>query len=335
MDRTRLLAPLLLLFPLALQAAGPIDVDARCAPWREIAVPATDAGTPSPGCDTMTLYYGADGKGGDPEAARHCAYADRAAGDGKVFGGSAVLMMLYANGEGVARDLRLARRFACEYGGAPAEVSARLAHLQRVEDGAASKRFDVCDNITSGYMSGFCAARAASFAYVIREREWRTLQSGWTADQLRAWRNFRRAADDYFEYVGSAEVDQSGSARVAFAVDARQSLEIALLDDVRAFERGALPELTAADFPRADLELNAAYRHVRAELRDGAVSPEYGLFGSINADGVRDTQRAWLRYRDAWVAFAVTRWPETAADAWRAWLTDSPTRMLAAIVDSP
>lgn len=64
------------------------------------------------------------------------------------------------------------------------------------------------------------------------------------------------------------------------------------------------------------------------------MSPEYGLLGSINADGVRDTQRAWLRHRDAWVAFAVTRWPETAADAWRARLTDSRTRMLAAIVDS-
>lgn len=185
-------------------------------------------------------------------AARHCAYADRAAGDGKVFGGSAVLVMLYANGDGVARDLRLARRFACEYGGAPAEVSAGLAHLQRIEDGAVSDRFDVCDGITSGYMSGLCVGCAAGFAHVVREREWRALQSDWTADQLRAWRNLRRAADDYFEYVGSAEVDQSGSARAAFAVDARQSLEIAQLDDARAFERGALPELTAADLPRAD-----------------------------------------------------------------------------------
>ncbi|PBJ83501.1 hypothetical protein CMZ84_03070 [Lysobacteraceae bacterium NML93-0399] len=335
MDRTRLLAPLLLLFPLALQAAGPIDADGLCAPWREIAVPATDAGTPLPGCDTMTLYYGADGKGGDPEAARHCAYADRAAGDGKVFGGSAVLMMLYANGEGVARDLRLARRFACEYGGAPAEVSARLAHLQRVEDDAASKRFDVCDDITSGYMAGFCVGRAASFAHVAREREWQALQSDWTPAQKAAWHSVRQAADAYFEYAGSAEIDLTGTARAAFSVDARQLLEVQLLDDVQAFERGRLPGHTAADFARADRELNLVYGRVRSELRAGATAPEYSLFGTITADGVRDTQRAWLRYRDAWVAFAATRWPDTPADTWRAWLTESRTQMLASIVDSP
>lgn len=66
LKRTHLLAPLLLLFPIALQAAGRIDVDALCAPRHQIAIPTAEAGTPSPGCGTMTLYFSADGNGGDP-----------------------------------------------------------------------------------------------------------------------------------------------------------------------------------------------------------------------------------------------------------------------------
>ncbi len=330
----RVLVPLALTILLVVPATDAAAA-AQCARWRSIAVPSADVGSPAPGCDTTTLYYGADGTGGDPVAARHCAYADRAAGDDRVFGGSAVLMMLYANGEGVARDPALARRFACEYGGAPAEIDGRLAHLQRIEDGATAERFDVCDDITSGRMAGFCVGREAGFAHVARMRDWEALQADWTPAQADAWRTFRAAADAYYDHAGSAEVDLSGTARAAYAVDARQSLEIRLLDDVRAFERGAPPGPSAADYPAADRALNATYRRVRAALREGAMAPEYGLFGTVTADGVRDTQRAWLRYRDAWVAFAATRWPDVAADAWRAWLTTARTQALDALVDAP
>ena len=107
------------------------------------------------------------------------------------------------------------------------------------------------------------------------------------------------------------------------------------MEDVRRFEHGARPAQTAASLTPADRELNVVYRRVRAELQAGASPHPYSLAGTVDADGVRDTQRAWLRYRDAWVAFAATRWPDTAGDAWRAWLTETRTAALDAITGGP
>lgn len=339
MDWTRCLLLSLLSCPLTLQATGRINVEALCAPWREVPIPAGDIGDARADCDAATLYYGADGRGGDGVAARQCAYRERAADadlvPGKLFGGRAALTMLYANGEGVPRNLPLARRFACELDGARAEVKGRLIHLQRIEEGEASGRFDVCDHISSGFMGGMCASRGAGFARADRERQWQALQSAWTPAQLDAWQALRRAADGYFQHAGSAEIDMSGTARIAFLVEAEEILEIQLLEDVQQFDGGARPTQAAADLPVADRALNTVYRSVREQLRAGASPHAYSLFGTVSADGVRDTQRAWLRYREAWVAFAATRWPETAADAWRAWLTGSRTAALEAITGGP
>jgi uncharacterized protein YecT (DUF1311 family) len=335
MTRCNLLLPLLLAAPLALQAAGRTDPDTLCAPWQAVPVPAADAGTAAQACDTMALYYGADGTGGDPIAARHCAYQERDRDPTVPFGGSGVLMMLYANGEGVARDLPLARRFACEYGGAPAEVRFRLDHLARIEADPQAARIDLCDDITSGHMSGLCAGRDAHFAAHGRAKAWQTLQADWTPEQRAAWRRLRDAADAYFEKTSAYEIDLSGTARNVFLVGARERQETQLLEDVQQFERGARPEQSSASLAPLDATLNAVYRDVRARLRAGASPHDTDLLGTIDADGVRDTQRAWLRYRDAFVAFAVTRWPDVEGDAWRAWLTDRRTGDLEAILDSP
>ncbi|MCD9006614.1 DUF1311 domain-containing protein [Luteimonas sp. XNQY3] len=324
----------------ALAAADARPHGATCHDRLQVPLPEADVGTAPAGCAAATLYYGSDGKGGDPVAARHCAYRERA-GAGHtvsretVFGGSGVLMMLYANGQGVPRDIALASRFACEYGGAPAEIRGRLQHLQWIADGTDTAPMDICDDITSGMMSGFCAHRDAGFARVARNRQWQALQSDWTPVQRDAWSALRGAADDYFGHVGSDEIDLSGTARGAFAAEARETLEIQLLADVQRFEHGDRPAQTAAALAPLDRQLNTVYREVRARLQAGASPHPYALSGTVNADGVRDTQRAWLRYRDAWVAFAATRWPDTEGDAWRAWLTETRTAALEAITGGP
>ncbi|WP_394000878.1 lysozyme inhibitor LprI family protein [Luteimonas sp. WGS1318] len=330
---------LLLLAVTSTAVAGGIDTGAACRDWRQVPVPAAHAGAAPEACSAQALYYGADGTRGDPVAARHCAYRERGLGTETVswdalFGGSGVLMMVYANGEGVPRDLALARRFACEYGGAPAELHGRLAHLQAIAD-AGTGRLDICDHITSGMMAGVCARRDAGFARVVRDRKWQTLQADWTPAQHVAWRSLRAAADAYFDHAGRDEVDLGGTARGAFAVQAREALESRLIEDVGAFERGGRPTQTAADLAALDRELNAVYRRTRADLQAGAAAHEYSLFGTVDADGVRETQRAWLRYREAWVSFAATRWPDAAADVWRAWLTHARTGALDAITGDP
>ena len=71
-----------------------------------------------------------------------------------------MLTVLYANGDGVERNIPLALRFACEQGWAPAEFEGRVKHLESFNFVKPSPRgqFSFCDDITSGFMQGFCAA---------------------------------------------------------------------------------------------------------------------------------------------------------------------------------
>ncbi len=345
MPRARL-AALPLLSACLLLLAGPAPAfaddgsyDAVCRQWAKTPIPKQDVGSAPADCDAEVLYYGRDGKGTgrDLVAARHCAYRQRGTGaqvesQSEVFGGSGILMMLYANGEGVKRNIPLAKRFACEYGGAPAEVDGRLEHIDAIAKGTDTQAMDICDDITSGMMSGFCSRRSADAARFERDQRWKTLQAAWTPAQREAWGAVRKAADDYFELVSTEETDMSGTARGAFAVGARENLETTLLDAVTRFESGKRPTQKAGDFARADKALNATYKATMAKLAAGRGDGLFGDYGTIGPDGVRQTQRAWLRYRDAWVRFATLRWRGTPADAWKAWLTEERTRALAGLV---
>lgn len=310
--------------------------EAECRKWADVAIPQQDIGTAPEDCDTRALYYGDDGhgRGSDNAAARQCAYRMRAAGNDDAFDGSGVLMMLYANGRGVARNIPLAKRFACEYEGAPAEVSIRLEHLDAIANGKDKEPLDICDDITSGMMGGVCARRDADFARIARDSRWDTLQARWNPAQRAALAALLKAADAYFESASYNEEDMSGTAHGAFAVEAYETLDIALLRAVERFETGARPDEKAADFAAADKALNAAYRRTLAALDAGKGDGASGEYGTIQSEGVRETERLWLRYRDAWVAFAAARYPDTAADTWRAWLSRARARALSEIAGS-
>jgi uncharacterized protein YecT (DUF1311 family) len=99
-------------------------------------------------------------------------------------------------------------------------------------------------------------------------------------------------------------------------------LKDAFLASLRAFETSALPAFTAADFRRADAELNAVY----------AKALKAGTTGTVTASGIRATERVWLGYREAWVRFGAIKYPSTAANSWRAWLTRERVTMLRALV---
>lgn len=316
-----------LLFSTPLLAALPDDPqwphEVECKKWADIPVPARDIGNAPQQCDSQALYYGENGKPRDPVAARQCAYRERGTGaaikaQGAVFGGSGLLMMLYANGEGVARNIPLAKRFACEYDGAPAEVSGRLEHLDAIASGKDRKPIDICDDITSGMMMGFCAAHDGDAARAQREKRWTSLQASWSPAQRGALAELRKAAKAYFESVSREETDMSGTARGMMAENAYENLDKALLADIEHFEHGKFPKARPQDFAAADRGLNATYKKVLARLNAHADS---GPYGTVTAEGVRTTQRLWLGYRDAWVRFATTRYPAVAADAWRAWLS--------------
>lgn len=315
-----------------------------CEKATKTPAPASDEPTASESadlknCSARALFYGVKVPQ-DYAAARKCAYAERSAKKNGDFtfeiAGPAVLMMIYANGDGVPKNFDLAMKFACEAGGAPAEMDARLAHieslkqsptgqgLQGCEKPASAQRpychgvLDICDDITSGAMGGVCASLQSDIEAQKTAADFARITGKFTPAQAAMFAKLDAAARKYFEAHASNEIDLSGTARGEFFIEERDAMLKAFRDEVAAFESGKAPGPAPVSYVAADKKLNDVY----------ATTLKRSFYGTINKNGVRDTQRAWLPYRDAWVAFAASRYPNIPADAVKAFLTTQRTRAL-------
>jgi uncharacterized protein YecT (DUF1311 family) len=254
------------------------------------------------GCDSEKLFYGI-GQKADPVKARACAYIEMSTGDEVVFGGSTILMTVYATGVGAAQNLDLALRLACAIEGAPAEMEGRVAHLEKLKSKKKGKvHFDLCDDITSGFMMGHCASHDQRIAAARRDQRYAARVAKWTDPERAEFQKLRAAASEFFRARSANEVDLSGTARAALQVEEEEKLEAAfgrILDDL---DRDALPKVTAADLAAADHELNATYQRV---MKAPNLDAQY-----ITKEGIREAERKWPKYRDAWAAFAKVRFPQ-------------------------
>ncbi len=265
-------------------------------------------------CGSYGLYYGFD-QPPDPRRARLCAYdeMDRDQDDGP-FNGKAMLMTIYANGVGARRNLDLAIRLACETGGAPAEIEGRVDHLTKLRaENWQGNDFSLCDDITSGYMAGFCADHANRFASRTRMERLERLQSRWSGADRREFALLRKTSLQYFEIHSGNEVDQSGTARAALSIEDAAAREDDFMETLEKLEKGTFPAYSGQQFRDADAKLNAFYQRVQKKS-----DPEWG---TITKEGIRETQRMWIRYRDAWVRFCGRKYPRYSPDSIRTELT--------------
>jgi hypothetical protein len=274
------------------------------------------------GCSSDALYYGI-GMPADPAKARQCAFLEAEEDEGGPFSGRAMLMTVYANGRGAKRDLDVAIHLACGVEGAPMETHGRVTHLAELKaKGGKGDDFHYCDDITSGIAMGQCADLGAAIEGAKREAELARLSAGWTAAEKQALARLRQAHEAFADAHSSGEIDLSGTARGALAIAAEESLRDELLGLVRELSAGRAPSYRAGAYRLADTRLNAAYRAlVRATVP--VESP-----GAVTRAGIRDAQRAWLRYRDSALAFAAVKFPRASRDSLAAWLTEKRTRML-------
>ncbi len=286
-----------------------------------------------PQCDSYKLYSGIDTKM-DYTAARKCAWSERLAQltgheprytVASVFGGSAMLAVLYANGEGIQRDLKLAGRFVCEADGAPKEIEIRLEHIESLHNNEKSTepKFDFCDDITSGFMEGFCAAYGSEIRDRRREDSIKLFKSHLTSAQVSAFNALLESEKSYSHAHAAGEIDTSGTARAMYQIDAEDTLRDDFLEALRIFESGKYPKGSAEDFQDADTRLNSQYRKALSDAQQN--KSEYG---AVQPDGIRNAERAWLKYRDAWLAFAKLRYPNVEDRAWLVLLTNDRISVL-------
>lgn len=291
---------------------------AKCMAVQDIPGDTAPAAAAEKGCDAQAAYYAAldANSGADWDKVRACALAE---------GDDGVLMMLYANGLGVKRDLRRALRHACALGGAPAELEGRVEHLSALMQSppAARQNFDLCDDITSGYMQGVCAHIASVREAKRRGAELERLAAGLAEAQRPLWDRLQKAHAAFAEARGTDETDMSGTARAALAIMAEDAERDTLAEDLRRCARGEAPKAGPGDYAAADAALNAAYKAVMRAKTTEADGGEPGQLGysTITRAGVQKTQKLWLKYRDAWAAYAKARCPEGDPEAWSAQLT--------------
>ncbi|MDC8759022.1 lysozyme inhibitor LprI family protein [Janthinobacterium fluminis] len=274
------------------------------------------------GCNAEERYYDTRNKVGasaaDWQQVRQCAFAK---------GDDGVLMMLYANGLGVVRHPELALKYACSLPGAGAEMDGRVEHLLALGKGGKAETFDLCDDITSGYMQGVCTAIGERQQAKARGRQLGAVVQGWPPQHKAALDTAQLALDAFARARGDEETDLSGTARAAMAIAATAAEATLFAQDIRDFEQGKTPRHSAAQFAAADRELNAIYQKIMklpGTGEQGLVSP----YTTVTKDNVRHTQRAWLKYRDALVRFGALRYPLVPVQAWQAMLTQRRVQQL-------
>ena len=278
------------------------------------------------GCDAEALYYGI-GVARDPARARICAFTQQPTDQMlEPFAGRAMLMTIYANGEGAQRNLDLAIRLACTLEGAePAEYDRRVTHLATLRDRNWQGRdFSYCDDIDPGLGSGFCASHKAALARPQREAAQRALIARWSPEQRLAYEPLRRAFEEFVAASAGGDLARGGSSYASLRNRLEQGLRDQFADMLQRLEAGRAPLFTAAQFRTEDLQLNQAYQARLADER------QYDAPG-ITPDSIQNAQRAWLRYRDAFLAFAAVKYPQMQRERLAAWITQNRSQIIPGI----
>ncbi|MFC0132217.1 lysozyme inhibitor LprI family protein [Massilia eurypsychrophila] len=285
----------------------PVDRDAgwymECMRVKHVGPPAIPTTSPPAACNASGAYYDkldqAITSAAEWGRVRSCAIASN---------DTAVLAMLYANGLGVKRDVARATRYACSTAAAMAETDGRVNHLLKLRAG---ERFDHCDDITSGMMGGVCAGIDSTRADKVRKVFLARVRRELPAPHKPAFDRLVKSGAAFATAHASDETSTGGTGYAGFVIAAEARENEWLREHLAAFEKNRFDLPPSSRFDADDAELNRVYAELIKSDRSDRVA----------AAAIRATQRSWLAYRDAWVAFATLRYPLLPADSLKAVLT--------------
>lgn len=303
-----------------------IDVQKVCAAVSGVNFPTQDRPSRETAnglsdCSSVDLYYGI-GMPLDFIKARQCAFLEIDRGDHEIWGGSSILMMIYANARGTERNFGLAIKLACQNDLAPGGGQEyRIKHLAELRDKKwEGNNFSICDDTTSGYWQGNCEWLKERIANAKRNAQLEQISSQWSVPKKEALALLEDKFNRFVQLRTENEVDLSGTARSAMQIEEESVLRKEFLAKLEMLNNGALPQFTLEQFAGADKELNSVYQQI--QLKTDLAS------GTVTREGVKKTQRSWLVYRDAWVKFGRQQFPDVGADNWKTWITRERVKML-------
>jgi len=234
--------------------------------------------------------------------------------------GISTLAMIFAGGKGTAPDLPLAIKFACEiqdWDGDGRELATMLDEQRK--KGATKVDFDICDSVPGRQTNFLCIGRDESWVHADIPIALKRLEAGNNSTQRAA---FKRVLDARRAFMEAHAREEPNGTTGATQFAMRDLVEDDQLwsNALQNFAAGKLPKYTEADFKKADSDLNAFYRQQLQIAKH--------ICEEMSCDDTNDyarhmiqSERAWLAYREAWVAYGRLRWPSVPPDSWRTWLT--------------
>ncbi|AMP88997.1 lysozyme inhibitor LprI family protein [Legionella pneumophila] len=268
-------------------------------------------------CDALDLYYGFNAAP-DYDKAFQCALMNKDYN---------ILVMAYANGRGATFNPDLAMHFACMMeDAAPAEMDGRIAHLAQIKENNKKTSFDICDDITSGYMMGWCSSIDQRLEDAKRNKKIKSLVSQWTNQEQLLYQQVRKTAEVYIHDHSMNEIDLSGTARGAFAINAQLGLNQRLFELLQKVDRCETPLATTKQYEELDKQLNRIYKKLMADTSSFQDT-------TITKEGIKKTEIAWIKYRDAWIQLARAKCPKISAESWQVLLIQDRIKLLNEILE--
>lgn len=218
------------------------------------------------------------------------------------------LAVIFANGWGVRRDYDAATYFLCRAGDemAPFEQWEMLGHVEGMRKAKQPKDLDFCDYAESGTGTSWCA----SLDLERKSKGWESRTAAvrgslGTAAQA-SLAELRKAADAFIEANAEAEaaVSLGGTIYPTLVLGGQADGNESFVSALERFSRQRAPAASPEALQKADTALNAAYK---AAMSREEFDEEHSLSKSL-----REAQRAWIRYRDAWTSFYRLRWKDAA-----------------------
>ena len=292
-----------------------------CAAVKDVELPAADRPTPAEEkalakCVSADLYFGF-GQPADPVKARKCAYSEMDRDAKAPIGGKAILMMIYANGNGATRNFDVATKLACSLGGGPGDDAGRVYQLDRLKkQNWAGNSFSVCDHSSARELYEQCAILSERFDKVERDQKFNDLIAAWKPAEKKAFHTFMEEANKFYEVQAKNGVNLEGT----FEIQEEIFFKNNLLSSLQAFERGELPNYTAEEFQKAEAAEQAAYQRTQ--------NGDVAQWGTVTRQSVQKSEDEWRRYCSAWIAFGRQKYPGVSEQSWKAWLDTDRTVML-------
>mgnify|MGYP002757974191 CR=1 FL=1 len=164
--------------------------------------------------------------------------------------------------------------------------------------------FDQCDDITSGYMGAVCAGIREGQAERSRKARLERGLEALPPPARAAFGTLRQAAERYADAgAGAGETDMQGTAAPGLAIEREGKRRLQFEQLLSAVLDGRLPPASPQDLARADRKLNIAYRSLMRTAPSEHARPDRIGDSTIAREDVREAERRWIAYRDAFLAF--------------------------------